>query len=298
MDVYNVLLEKYKDYLKRDIVKEDREFGIMSAYTLWFLINEYIEKYQYYRDNNSGLVNSINNRYKREYQKTFCSGIDSYDLATMNFDTRIPLFRPIKFIGMKSGYINNYTTAVFEFILRTKVTDNKERVNESIKVYRDFGDDRYYGDHTNAFLIYNCSEGLDERVSFLEKFAPSFKSITEGNYSPSQIISNDTLSITMNHSLIGKPSVSIKLNKSVDPRDSQYKHYSDAPFTIISLIEGNTDELLKRTPIRTSDMNGFCYFLAKNYFDNKRRLAEKLEERAKTRMKLINEVRKTNNENN
>ena len=101
----------------------------------------------------------------------------------------------------------------------------------------------------------------------------------------------------MNHSLIGKPSVNIKLSKRVDPKDSQYKHYSDVPYTIISLIEGKQDEILKRIPIKMSDMNSFCYFIAKRYFDNKRRLAEKMEERAKTIMKLKDEVRKANNEN-
>lgn len=295
MDIYNFLLEKYKDYLKRDEVEDGNE--TISAYTLWNLINEYIGKYQFYRDSNSGVVESVNNRYKREFQATFCSGTDLYDLATRNFDTRIPFFRPIKFIGMESSYANNYTTAVFEFILRTKVTDNKERVNESIKVYRDFGDDRYYGDHANDFLVYSCREQLDERVSFLERFAPCVKSITEGKCPSSQIIDNSTISISMNHSLIGKPSVSIKLNKTLDPRDSQYKQYSDAPYTIISLIEGKQDELLKRTPINLRDLNGFCRFLAKTYLDNKRRLAEKMKERAKTRMKLIDEVRKANNEN-
>ena len=263
MDIYSNLLEKYKDYLEKEEVQDTDE--VISAYTLWNLIKEKLKMYNFIKNDNSSLLANINSRYKLEYQATFWSGTDLYDLAIKNFDTKIPLFRPVQFIGIKSGYTNNNKTAVFSFILRTKVTENKERVNEEIKVYRDFGDDNYYGDHINSFLIYNCKELLDSKVDFLESFAPIVTAIENKTCPSSQIIDNGILNINMNHSLEGTPSLSVKLSKSIDPNDSQFKNYSSAFCPVHVLMREKYEELLKRTPVEIKDLNHFCSIIVKQH---------------------------------
>ena len=290
MDIYNYLLNEYKNYLKRDKVESNDE--IFSAYDLWILLCKRIREYQYIKNDNSGLVSEVNAKYKLAFNSILHS--DLYDSAVENFDTKIPVFRPIKFIGIETNYINDYKTVAFNFILRSKVTDNKERVNEKITVYRDFGDDRYYGDHTNRFLIYCCKDLLDERVNILERYAPFVKMLENGDSPSNQIIENDVLSININHSLVGSPSLNIKLNKTIDPNDSQYKNYSDVPYTIISLIQGKEEELLKRTPIKIEKLNKACKCLVETYLKEKYMLKIKLKKLEKNREKYA----KKENENN
>lgn len=290
MDIYNYLLNEYKNYLKRDRVESNDE--IVSAYTLWSLLCKRIREYQYIKYDNSGFVSEVNAKYKLAFSSI--SRSDLYESAVENFGTKIPVFRPIKFIGIETNYINDYKTVAFSFILRSKVTENKERVNEKIMVYRDFGDDRYYGDHTNRFLICCCKELLDERVNILERYAPFVKALENGDSPSNQIIENDVLSININHSLVGNPSVNIKLNKSIDPNDSQYKHYSDAPYTIISLIQGNEEELLKHTPIKIDKLNKACEYLVKLYLEEKHMLQIKIKKLEKDREKYA----KKKSENN
>ena len=61
MGTYNNLLEKYKEYLKRDKVEENDE--VISALTLWDTINNEISKFQYIRDDNYGLIYHLNKVY-------------------------------------------------------------------------------------------------------------------------------------------------------------------------------------------------------------------------------------------
>ena len=290
MGTYSKLLETYKKYLSEEEVKENDR--IISVLTLWKVVQAEIEKFQFYRDDNKGLISHINNIYKIEHKKTFQSGIDNYDYATKNFDVRIPVFKPIKFIKIKSGYTNDRKTAVIEFILNTKAINNKKIVNESIKVYRDFGDDAYYGDHINRFLIYHCKEQLDEIVNFLEFFAP----IADGkndipipgmgskicpivkSHDTHQFIDNGILYIDINHVVEGKPSLTIKLSDDIDYDNSQYKKYSDESSTIIDLIESNTDELLKRTYVSVNDLGSFCKRLVLNYLEVKEQKRTLMEE--------------------
>lgn len=271
MGTYNNLLEKYKDYLKRDKVEENDE--VISALTLWDTINNEISKFQYIRDDNYGLIHHLNNVYASQFKATFYSGVDFYDDAVENFGTKIPSFRPIKFIGIKSGYVNNNKTAVIEFILNTKVTDNKERVNESIKAYRDFNDDAYYGNHINRFLIYHCKEQLDEIVNILSSFAI----LTQIDKSTNQLIDNGILNIAINHSLIGKPSLKVALSKRIDPDDSQYKKYSDEYCSISNLMAGNEEKLLERTPVKVDDLNSFCRTLIKRHLEEEKQRKEMME---------------------
>ena len=281
MKTYIKLLEKYDEYLKRNEVEDTDE--VISAATLWNIVQNEIKKFQYYRDDNSGLISSINNIYSQEFKASiFCGITDLYDKTVENFDTKIPIFRPIKFIGIKSGYIDKNKTAVIEFILNTKVNDNKERINESIKVYRDFDDDSYYGNHINSFLVDCCREQLDEMVNTLEYFAP----LVNNNKSTSQFIDNGILNITINHSLIGKPSFNIKLSKSIDPNDSQYKKYSDKRFAIIDEIKNKENELLERTPVKVNELNPFCKVLVKRYLETEKQRKEHIEEHNKV-MELI-----------
>ena len=271
MGTYNKLLEKYKDYLKKDKVEENDE--VISALTLWDTINNEISKFQYIRDDNYGLIYHLNKVYASQFKATFYSGVDFYDDAVENFGTKIPSFRPIKFIGIKSGYVNNNKTAVIEFILNTKVTDNKERVNESIKAYRDFNDDAYYGNHINRFLIYHCKEQLDEIVNILSFFAI----LMQIEKSTNQIIDNGILNIAINHSLIGKPSLKVALSKRIDPDDSQYKKYSDEYCSISNLMASNEEKLLERTPVKVDDLNSFCRTLIKRHLEEEKQRKEMME---------------------
>ena len=201
MGTYSKLLEVYRDYIKKDQVEETDE--VISAYTLWNLVREEIARFQYHKNENYELLDFINYVYKSEYKATWYSGVAYYDRATENFDTRIPVFKPIKFIGIEANYINNKKTVVIDFILSTKVTDNKERVNEKISVYRDFDDDSYYGNHINNFLVSNCEEYLDDTFSVMKFFAPIISDY--GDIPTTQFIDNGIMSITINHSPIGEP---------------------------------------------------------------------------------------------
>lgn len=268
MGTYNNLLGKYQDYLKRDKVEENDE--VISALTLWDTINNEISKFQYIRDDNYGLIYHLNKVYASQFKATFYSGVDFYDDAVENFGTKIPSFRPIKFIGIKSGYVNDNKTAVIEFILNTKVTDNKERVNESIKAYRDFNDDAYYGNHINRFLIYHCKEQLDKIVNILSFFA----SLMQIDKSTNQLIDNGILNIAINHSLIGKPSLKVALSKKIDPDDSQYKKYSDEYCSISNLMASNEEKLLERTPIKVDDLNPFCRIIIKRHLEEEKQRKE------------------------
>lgn len=265
MGTYSRLLKIYRDYIKKDVVEENNE--VISAYTLWNLVKEEIARFQYHKNENYELLDFINYIYKNEYKATWYSGVDFYDRATENFDVKIPTFKPIKFIGIESNYINDKKTLVIDFILSTKVTDNKERVNEKVRVYRDFDDDSYYGNHINNYLVSNCEEYLDDTFSAMKFFAPIISEY--GEVPTTQFIDNGIMSITINHSPIGEPSLVVKLSSSVDANDSQYKKYSNETYTVNSLMQGMKDDILKHTPVKVNDLNTFCKAIVKSYLNDK-----------------------------
>ena len=273
MKTYNKLMSIYENYLEQEVVEDTAE--VISALTLWNVVNENIKKFQYYRDSNSELLRDINKVYRDEFKRTFTSGVDNYDYAVENFGIKFPLLKSIQFKGIVANYVKSNKTAEIKFILKRKVTPNKEIVEDSIRAYRDFNDDSFYGERVNRYLIDNCGEQLEELVSTFEFFA-SLVDCKETN----QEIKNDFFEICINHSLIGAPSCTVRLSSIVDPDDSQNKKYVDKFYRISDRIECSKEALLKRTPVYVNALNDFCKALIMRHL-KQQNLIEKGNEKVK-----------------
>ena len=251
MDVYQYLLDTTLEYISRDEVVENDE--IVSAYTLWDILNNKINYLKYIMNDNNKLLDEIN----YYYSEAFSNDMIKYSNITENFDFDLPFFGPCKFKKITSHIEDN--TMIISLWPSGRANKDKH-----IDLCKDIDDCNYYGNNINDALITPFRNKFDKIFNTLEFFAPILKHETRF----SQFMTNSTLNIIMNYPINGDLTLDIQLNKNIDPNDSQFKKYYKKEYTIHDLIMREKDDILRNTPIEIKKLNYLCSSLVKKYKEN------------------------------
>ena len=273
MGVYENFIDLITNYMCKDQVEDNDEF--ISLYTLWNLLNIEAEKIQKLYDN-TDLVKFLNYIYSDSHED-----LDLYKKATENLDVRIPLFRPLKFESVKTFALEKKV----EFLLDPADRKNKKEFR-SIIISRDFGDDNYYGDHINDFLIRNCKPILDKKFEII-----SYYRDTKVNRYSSAEFDSSIFSISISYPYQEKPALHISLKKSIDPNDSQYKNYYNTKYTVKEFITKNADDILKVIPVKVKSLDVYCFKLVSDYLEALKKQKKENAEAVKEKIKSYQNIR-------
>lgn len=248
MGIYDELLDKVIDYIDREPVEDTDE--IVSAYSLWAMLSSEIKNLQYVLYDNEILKNRINDFYK----DMFFSGKEEYKKSIENFNFKLPVFMSCKFKKITSSIEENK-------LIISLWPDGKKNKDKHIDICKDVDDDNYYGDNINDYLIRYFKLEFDRMFQILEFFAHILKNDTKR----SQFITNSIMDVIINYPIDGKISIDVKLNRNIDPTDSQYKNYFEKPYTIHDIIEKQKKTILLNTPIEVKQLNHLCSSVVKKY---------------------------------
>lgn len=254
---YERLLLKLNEYLEKEEVVENGE--VISAYTLWRLLQRKIKKIHYRLYNNSDLLEAINNYYRDR----FSYGGIFYEEAIENLGLYTPLFRPIKFKKIEVYTDENKTTCVR--LIPAGFINSKKYVD----IYKDYGYEDYYGEYINKYLVnnYDVAEILEKVFEYAEKYS----GLITKDSSRNQAVSSSTFSIVMHYSINPNTecssSLDIAMSTVIDPNRSEYKKYANSFYTIHEFIEGKRDSILKRTPVHIKDLNPLCKTIVKEHLN-------------------------------
>ncbi len=255
---YDKLYTVVDEYLTRNEIEDTEE--VISAYTLWNLIQKDINKLQYVLFDNTLELEKINKKYK----DAFLIGYPIYDEALENLGVHKPWFRAFQFKDMKG-------TAIGETGEITLYAAGRKNLDKSITICRDFNDKDYYGNNINIFLT-NCINLDDiftelcfysEIKKAIEEDATNIKETEEKDkkkVKEVQIIKNDVLSIEISYPIHIKDGCRLKmlLNEDIDKNESQFKKYVNYTETIQNMMIRKQNSILKRTPINVADLNNAC----------------------------------------
>jgi len=258
MDIYDNLLEKTIEYINRDNVVENNE--IVSAYTLWTILLTKIKHISYIMYDNEFLLEKVNDFYR----DMFYTERKTYNDTVKKLNIKVPVFSPCKF--------NKITSSVEENKLIISLwPDGKKNNDKRIDICKDIDDDNYYGDNIDKYLIETFKHEFAMMFRALEEFAP----ILKNDKRTSQFITNSTMNITMDYPLNGDLSIDIRLNRNIDPTDSQFKKYYNKPYTINDLINKEKKTILLNTPVEVKSLNYLCSTLVKNHLKEQEKVKQK-----------------------
>lgn len=251
MDVYENLLKRVIDYSNLERVKEDEK--TISAFTLWFLLVSEIKNFKNVLYGNKILLRKINEHYK----ELFRPKKEEYKKATSEFDFKVSKFTPCKFERITSEICENN---IFKVNIYPQGKDTKP-----IEIYKDKNDDNYYGNNISSYLIETFKDDFDKIFNTLEFFAP----ILKNDFRPYQIIYTPTFTISFYYPIDKDLELNIKLNKNIDPNDSQYKKYYNKNKTIHEIIQENMQSILLNTEVNVKDLNYLCSSIVKKKLKNR-----------------------------
>ena len=256
---YEDLIMALSECRDGDVIEDSEE--VISLYSLWNLIQNKIPELQHTLHDNTEMIDYANEMYKNVFN------LDMFNTeAYENLDISIPFFKQLKFKSMSSAVCNAGDTGVI--YLYPEGNKNKDKF---VSIKKDFDYDEYYGDNVNKFLVYGVP-GFNEYGlwPYLETIFYRLKKIAEieksiGYIPNKQVINTEYLNITMNYSLtdVVNPTIDIKFNENIDPRDSQYKKYVSFDTTIQDDIKKCQEDILKHIPVKVDDLNEFLKQLVK-----------------------------------
>lgn len=237
------------DALLEKKVVEDTEWNI-SAFTLWNLMQKEVSKLHHKLYGNTEMIDYVNEMY--ELVRNF-DGFIPDDVAYENLNLAIPFIAPLRFKSMSSEIVNDGKTGrVYLY------PEGKKNAGKKIFIDCDFyGEDGYYGDTANRFLVYGDGPvgGLSKQLADVNK---ELKKLAEyRNMSTEYVIKSHPFDVTIKYPLDGETSIDVCFNKTKDPNNIQYNKYVAYEESVKEYISKNQNEILKRISVRVNTLPPF-----------------------------------------
>lgn len=254
MVCYYDLMYDVDEFLEKEEI-EDTEWNI-SAYTLWNLMQKEVSKLHHKLYDNTEMIECVNEMYELVRD---LDGFIPYEYAYKNLNLAIPFIGPLKFNSMSSEIVNDGKTGrVYLY------PAGKKNAGKKIFIDCDFyGEQGYYGDTANRFLVYGdsptkgLSKHLDEVNEILKKLAEYGKGYSERKMPKEFVVKSYPFDITFKYPITEEASISICFNKLIDPDNIQYNRYVSYDETVQEHILKSQNEILKRISVRANTLPPF-----------------------------------------
>lgn len=246
MENFDKLFNKVSDFIDRDEVIDNEE--VISAYTLWNLMQKEIDKINYVEENNKEFIDYLNKHYKELYKNSIFTGSLLYNKAIENFKFKKKIIGPIKFERITS--FSAGLDAVFNFV------EFEFKHSKEATLIRKDSDGSYYGDRVNSYLVGISKDYLDDIFCTLENVPPL--------HMYDMHVNNGVFDINISENSV------IVFSKEVDPNNNQYKKYVDAPYTISEYLNHPIikESILKRTSVKVNELEPFCKGIIERNMDD------------------------------